>query len=491
MNLFSVLFCFFCLVFVFDLFVSRFRLCSEESKLLPLPIVTTWPVSVSSSSSGSRKDMVPKSWFSTRRTPTTQMSKCPKISSPSSRSSRLATTVAVLTKDRLRESLISKAQEARTAQQVQEKKNEASQKKKQTSQALPRTRSKGEQEIDKLRNRELRLAEQAKNKQMRMAKALLVQEEKKGRSQEAFDQCIQPLLQQYATAAQRTHVNALGAAGRTSEMWEYYRTTWKPWLTWWRKLLEQDFPFLHLQERQALQELKEDRKEAQKQVLAPFRKRFKEERLAELTEEQRDLPTNELAKALNKHTKAWKAARATSTKSKRKRVDGDDPSPGDAAAQPPRKAARKVKCKDDALLYTERERTLAETIVDLQGDIDLTDVVPDRMRTFRVRLAPTKAQRARLWRYAGGYRASYNGMVAMFRNPDLCAAEFEGVRTPPLQDVRKHVMEHLPKNLQDNVPYNIRELAPREYKSAKRIAWLNSPDGNFTMRFKSLKKSSM
>ena len=152
---------------------------------------------------------------------------------------------------------------------------------------------------------------------------------------------------------------------------------------------------------------------------------------------------------------------------------------------------RKIKCKEAQTLYPERERTLPEVVEDLQSD-DLELATPTGIFTYKYKLRPTNDQKTMLRSYMGAFRFVYNQVVATHKDKEFCKTVF-GVRNPPSQDVREHIMKKITDDVKlawvKNVPYNLRELAPREYDAAVKTSKVLHPDGEFEMSFKSIKKS--
>jgi hypothetical protein len=80
---------------------------------------------------------------------------------------------------------------------------------------------------------------------------------------------------------------------------------------------------------------------------------------------------------------------------------------------------RRVKCKEELILYPQRERTLDQVVEDLKSpDLKMED--PESFYTYKFKLKPTPAQRRLLRSYMGAYRYTYNELVSIYKDPERC-----------------------------------------------------------------------
>lgn len=250
--------------------------------------------------------------------------------------------------------------------------------------------------------------------------------------------------------------------------WEVFEE-WVKWKKWWdQSLLKIGDDTARLEQMKAAKDGK--KKKVQKLMKAWQR----EDEIDDLTEEQKhafdQLKTKKDQNAFLKDVKS----------KKRQRSNEND------QEQQNKKQKRTAKCRAENTLYPQRVRTLGEVVIDTAHP-DLEPETTDVLRTKKVRLFPTTHQRQMLHKWMGTYRYSYNSIVALHQDQDRCQELF-GVRVPPDQDVRKHVMDSTPIWGKET-PYNLRELAPREFTNARKVARKLHPNGDFEMSFKSLRRS--
>ena len=81
-----------------------------------------------------------------------------------------------------------------------------------------------------------------------------------------------------------------------------------------------------------------------------------------------------------------------------------------------RSPARVVKCKTEHTLYTQKRRTLPETIASYHQQHP-TEESPKTVYTRKIKLNPSPAQRKVLFDYLGAYLFTDNAAVALYNDP--------------------------------------------------------------------------
>jgi len=150
---------------------------------------------------------------------------------------------------------------------------------------------------------------------------------------------------------------------------------------------------------------------------------------------------------------------------------------------------RPVLCKDEHILYPQRERTVHAAIMDLNNNPQKEN--PIAIITRRFRLSLTDEQHKKIQSYNGAYRWMYNQLVSMRKNTEYCR---EICGTDRIESVR-HARTCLLRRIETNdewswarpIPNTLLDLATREYGDAVKVARKLHPDGKFEMHFKTAK----
>ena len=394
--------------------------CLEESALLWSPT----QISDSPSSTGSsarwpfiRRKLIP-------------LTESQRLAWRSSLSSQLGSTVCSLTNQHLQRSL----QES----QVPEQKKS------------PPTKRAKLDPISKENAKALRLTKVEENRQKRILKAK--QKELSAEAQSQQEWTKEELNMTIAfTPLQQQQYHVLGSTEEKVAFWQ----KWKLWTRWWAKVRDRDVPLVQdANLRQKVIEARDDRKLVSKMLkphIAQARAMFE----SNLSVAER-AAYDQVSKRAQK--KLFEASRLEEQK---------------------RSPARVVKCKTEHTLYTQKRRTLPETIASYHQQHP-TEESPKTAYTRKIKLNPSPAQRKVLFDYLSAYRFTYNAALYNDR-----------VRDCSLSICRKsESMSSVLENpwLQAS-PYNLRELALRELAAALKVAKILHPDGHFQMSFKSLKKS--
>ena len=202
----------------------------------------------------------------------------------------------------------------------------------------------------------------------------------------------------------------LESIAKKIEFWK----KWKQWTRWWAKVRDRDLPLVQdANLRQKVVEARDDRKMVNKMLKPHIAK----------------------ARAIFERNLSLEERKAYDRVSKRAKKNLFE-----ASLQPKQKRspARVVKCKTEHTMYTQKRRTLPETIASYHQQHPAEES-SKTLYTRKIKLNPSPAQRKVLIDYLGAYRFTYNAAVALWNDPAECERLFT-VKRPDLQEIRKHVL---------------------------------------------------
>ena len=222
--------------------------------------------------------------------------------------------------------------------------------------------------VDPVQAKQYRMDKQAENKVIRFEAA---KQREKGREQKAEER-LQQREMKAREEFERFELDVSGGFTRQQPCDYQARTTaqtrfefwknWCKWNAWWAKIVDTVRKKMDSTTQQQLDAAREDMKAAKKVV------------------------------------SQWKR------KSKDTSKGSVSPVPVTSTLKLP---VRKVKCRDDKLLYTHRVRTLSMVVEDLKVP-DLLLEVPTSHYVRKIPLDPTTDQKRLLWRFISAYRRTYN-----------------------------------------------------------------------------------
>lgn len=125
------------------------------------------------------------------------------------------------------------------------------------------------------------------------------------------------------------------------------------------------------------------------------------------------------------------------------------------------KKAKIIKCKTNADLYTQKERTLTDFIND---KVPLQDI--NEKYTRKIVLGKAK-QIPYLQHFIDSYRFIYNQIVSLSNDTSKCKEIFK-LENPPLQDLTTYVIESTKNHVAvKDIPLNHKQQAAQEFIKAK------------------------